>query len=284
MDLQNPRIKVPPIRVDVSSNGKRGMIKKEDPIVVPTEINLSYKPIRRTFVEEQPREVAQYVDGPKYVHSGCQDIVNYRSTPKQDECPRINPIDVLISTAAQSKTFDLIIQSGGPVISSDKIYTLAYCKKARHINRLIISEFAEAKCSTCFGGSLFSRKIVKLFHKKFEITLHFKESGSGQTTYYATNYKLEVVCHETAGKDTYDTLNGLVLHIYKKLIKIVTIFLDQIVPKHLNLPEQIMKEYKKRYLNLPFGEYGINSYAGHYSVDINNIHIVDDSLMLFENT
>ncbi len=173
-----------------------------------------------------------------------------------------------------------VMKDGKPIII-EKSFIIMKCKE-NHINKILINELQDSKCFTCFGGTLFSRKIVKMLHKEFNISVHATlEQEIDVIKYIDVITKIELYCHQANSLDYITETDNLIIHVYKKPIKSTMIFLKNILIKYKKLAPLILAKYRKD--TLPFSVSGASQYLDNNIADINDIIIIDDKYLLFEN-
>lgn len=155
-----------------------------------------------------------------------------------------------------------------------------------HPHRVLLRDLADdtAKCVTCVGGTAFSRKVVAIMKHIFGITILLKE-GLPHLTYHNPVNKIEIICASKSDllADNVEFRGDvLVITINQKHQDAIRPFLRNALQKCKNLSQQTLQKIKVMNDSMPFGE-SAALLACQSGADINEIRVINDNLMFFEN-
>jgi hypothetical protein len=147
-----------------------------------------------------------------------------------------------------------------------------------HIHKLPTRDVADgAKCPTCSNGTSFSRNMVKYIKEEFGLTILY-HSDTPMLEYNNPVLKLKIIILARGGQDSFEKRDGiLTIRINPKPKKNMLDFLRKILTQYGLIQTQSRKK------TIPMTTYGFNRFIIHDAIDINDVDIIDDPHLLFEN-
>lgn len=221
-----------------------------------------------------------------------KEIVAEQRNREEELKPQLSPTDYILNIKSEIFTIFLDKQGNPPIIDNGAM-VIVKCHND-HIHKLPTRDVIDGKkCPTCKNGSAFSRGMIKAIREEFNIILmivdSFTESQNdknNQIEYYNPAIKLRIIvlsldriCNVTKSmRDSIEKTDYLTIRLYPKPKQSLITFLRSVLVEHKYIAA---KSYKN--IGLPFTESSFERYVNHIPLDINDVNIIDDSLMYFEN-